>query len=328
MTDGVRHTLDAAQLTRLRHAVLGRGPHEHGDAAAETAQSEAELRHAGASPNALVEVVLSWTASEEFGYRWPLNPMFRAVQGVDRLDRADPAARPIAHVHIPKTAGTSLNAAISSHFGPNEAIHSRPFDQLLTMPLARLMSVRFLAGHHGFTGADLLRHRNPLVVSMARDPEDMYPSLWRYHTRLGLLPDGMSLERWLRERAKPNLQSRQFLLHVLDGNRGDPRDADPVDARRSEGMIADFLPHALERIHLLAPTEHAAELYLEIHRTVDLPGPPIEFPRLNTTEPAPISDEARALIRERSRVDRVFYESAVRRWSARCAPSSDAAPSR
>ncbi|MEN9647025.1 MAG: Sulfotransferase family [Actinomycetota bacterium] len=319
MTDGVQLPLDADQLTRLRHAVLGRTADDAGDPDAEAAQSEAELRHAAVSPNALVEVVLSWTASDEFTYRWPINPMFRAVQGVDRLDRIDPATRPVAHVHIPKTAGTSLNLAISSHLGPNEAVHSRPFEHLLTMPVARLMGLRYLAGHHGFTGADLLRDRDPLVVSMAREPVDMYASMWRYHTKLGLLPPGMSLEQWLRERAKPNIQSRQFLLHLLDGNRGDPRDHDPVDERRTEAMIADFLPHALERIHLLAPTERAAELYLEIHRTVHLPGPPVEFPRANTTEPAPIADEARELIHERSRGDRQFYAAAVQRWSNRAA---------
>ena len=237
MTDGARHTLDATQLTRLRHAVLGRGPDEAGDADAEHQLSEAELRHAGVSPNALVEVVMSWVGSDEFAYRWPLNPMFRALQGVEHLDALDPTMRPVAHVHIPKTAGTSLNVAISSHLGPNEAVHSRPIEQLLTMPVARLLGLRFLAGHHGFTGADLLRHRNPLVVSMAREPVDMYASMWRYHTKLGLLPPGMSLEQWLRERAKPNIQSRQFLLHLLDGNRGDPRDHDPVDATRTEAMI-------------------------------------------------------------------------------------------
>jgi len=317
VTDEVRHTLDAAQLTRLRHAVLGRGLDDAGDAAAEHRQSEAELRHAGVSPNALVEVVMSWTASDEFVYRWPHNPMFRSFQGVQQLDALDPSIRPVAHVHIPKTAGTSLNVAISSHLAPNEAVHSRPIEQLLTMPVARLLGLRFLAGHHGFTGADLLRHRNPLVVSMAREPVDMYASMWRYHTKLGLLPPGMPLERWLRERAKPNIQTRQFLLHLLDGNRGDPRDHDPVDARRTEAMIADALPVALERLHLLAPTEHAAALYLEIHRTVQLPGPPIEFPRLNTTVPAPISTEATELIHGISRVDRRFYEAAVRRWAAR-----------
>ena len=82
-------------------------------------------------------------------------------------------------------------------------------------------------------------------------------------------------------------------------------------------MIADALPAALERLHLLAPTEHAAELYLEIHRTVQLPGPPVEFPRLNTTEPAPVSDEAKELIHGISRVDRRFYDAAVQRWAAR-----------
>lgn len=319
MTESTGHTLDAEQFTRLRHAVLGRPAEEHGDPDAEAAQSAAELAHAAASPNGLTEVLTSWIDAPEFVYRWPRNPMFRGLQAVEHLDTAEYIDRPIVHVHVPKTAGTSMNEALGSHFGPNESLYGRPTRELLAMPLARLMGLRFLAGHHGFSGADLLRHRDPLVVSMARDPFDLYPSMWRYYRKLGILAPDLSLEQWLRERAKPNLQSRMFLLNIFEGNREEPRAIDTIDQRRSEAMIADYLPIALERIHLLAPTECAGELYLEVHRTMQLPGEPVPFPRLNTTEPAPISDEARSLIDDKCRVDQRYYAAAVARWSAHAA---------
>lgn len=316
MTEPTGPALGAEQITRLRHALLGRPPEEHGDPDREAAQSDAELRHAAGSPNALVEVVTSWIHAPEFVYRWPRNPLFRDLQAVEHLDTAEYVDRPIVHVHVPKTAGTSMNEAIGGHFGPNESLYGRPTRELLAMPLARLMGLRFLAGHHGFSGADLMRHRDPLVVSMARDPFDLYPSMWRYYRKLDILPPTMSLEQWLRERAKPNLQSRMFLLNIFEGNREEPRTIDAIDQRRSEAMIADHLPVALDRIHLLAPTERAAELYLEIHRTMRLPGDPVPFPRLNTTEPAPISDEARALIADKCRVDQQYYAAAAARWAA------------
>ena len=68
-------------------------------------------------------------------------------------------------------------------------------------------------------------------------------------------------------------------------------------------------------LDLAAPSERVADLYRRIVRECELPDAPVaEFPRLNTTDPEPISDEARELIDAITPLDRRFHELCIERW--------------
>ncbi len=97
----------------------------------------------------------------------------------------DGSTRPLIHIHFPKTAGTTLNRVIASHLPPLGSFWQRSLAELPALPLARLKSFRFIAGHYGFTAADLLAFRNPIVFSMAHEPPrdgaDPFRSPWLGH---------------------------------------------------------------------------------------------------------------------------------------------------
>jgi hypothetical protein len=320
----------AAELTldshvRLRAAVLGRSGEEISDETIETAR--AELGYVARSQD-LVGLVRSWIDSDEFVYRWPQNPTFERVQGTHRWSGVDAEPPPLIHLHVPKTAGTSLNARLLEHFDPVDVCVQQPLRSFLSLPLARLMSLRLITGHYGRLAVDLVRHRDPIVFSMVRDPFEYYPSLWRYLRKVEGLDPELSLHDWLAKRAVTDRQCKALAF--------DPRDA-PGFSATDEGLIRivddapldDQVQAVLDSLTLVAPSEHVAELYAGICEVAGLErlGETVDaFPRLNTTEVQPIGELERELIATKSPLDRWLYEEVVRRWAARSRGSSPATP--
>jgi hypothetical protein len=318
MSSGESHHLTARDLTKLRLQFLGRNPTDAEiDAPGEAAHSRDELHHLGAS-NDLTELLASWSASDEFVYRWTRNPLFAAAQGLDALGAVDNTIRPLIHVHVPKTAGTSLNESIAAHLSPLQSFSQRPLAELLALPLARLMSFRFISGHFGFSVADLVRFRNPILFSMARNPLEHYPSMWRYFIREGVIDASSSLEDWLTSApGLRNSQTRSLTSNLLA--RG-PVDFELhgwiIDVVNSDEMLDEMLRPAVERLDYLAPSDNVAELYKLLHHAAELPGVPIEIvPRLNATERIEISAVATEIILEMSQVDAEYFRLACSRWS-------------
>jgi hypothetical protein len=85
------------------------------------------------------------------------------------------------------TAGTSLNAALRVHVDPSASFVQRSPRESL-----RLITRRFER-----LPVDLFRHRDPIVFSMVRDPDDYDPSLWRYLREMELLGPSFSFRDWL-----------------------------------------------------------------------------------------------------------------------------------
>jgi hypothetical protein len=315
--------LTAESLLQLRAAFLGDPGLVHDARAALEAESErAYIVRSGD----LVGVVRSWAASDEFLDRWPSNEMFERIQGADAWAAVDLGPRPLVHLHVPKTAGTSLNAVLTGHFDPLEVFVQRPLRSFLSIPLARIMSLRLITGHFGMLPADLVRHRDPIVFSMVRDPYDYYPSLWRFLRKVDALDPAIPLAEWLSGRqAMPDRQAHALVF--------DPRNA-PGFAPSGEGRtkivgdlpLRDQAEGIIDGLTLVAPSDDVAELYREICVVAGLEASAEAFPRLNTTEPEPLDDRERELIEQKAPVDRWLYDEVVRRWARRTTSPVDRRP--
>ncbi|CAM8631154.1 hypothetical protein MCETE7_00686 [Acidimicrobiia bacterium] len=311
--------MSARELTRFRLEFLGRSPSDASiDDEKQLQQSRDEIEFLERSGN-FHHLVSSWMASDEFKYQWTRNPFFNTVLGLEDLKQTDKTIRPLIHIHIPKTAGTTLNRAISSHLPTLASFSQRSLAELLALPLARLLSFRFIAGHYGFTAVNLLAFRNPIVFSMARDPLELYPSKWRYFHREQIISESLSLEEWLA--TTPGLRNSQTRGFTLNMSETGPAYFEPhewvVNSANSDENLLRMLQPSIDRLDYLAPSENVDDLYLLLHAKAGLPGDPLErVPRLNTTEREEISSEATELIREMSQVDSELYRLAQLRWAA------------
>ncbi len=312
--------LTASMVGDLRDLVLGRTP-MNGSATTDVTDPAAaeELAYITRSED-LSGIVRSWIESDEFFEMWSRNETFRRVQGFEQLSTGATEERLLVHIHIPKTAGTSLNKAIEAHLPFGTSFAQRTPAELLAMPIGRLASARFIAGHFGFTIIELLRFRDPYIVTMARDPHEQIPSMWRFLRREGRIPDDLRFEDWIKHATEGpgrNPQTRALvrmmqMSGVTDSTRG--WIFPPIE---TDEMLAEALDRRFGEVDLAAPSERVADLYRRIVRDCALPGEPAaEFPHLNTTDRAPISDEGRELIDSVTQLDRRFYELCTERWEA------------
>jgi hypothetical protein len=317
------HSLSVHQLTQFRLALLGRNPSAAEiDDEKQLEQSRGEIRFLQSSGN-IIDLLSSWIESAEFKYQWTRNELFAPVQGLDDLENLDLSVRPLVHIHIPKTAGTTLNWAIASHLSPLDSFSQRSLAELLALPLARLLSFRFIAGHYGFTAADLIGFRNPIVFSMARDPLELYPSKWRFFRQQKIVRDSISFEEWLT--TAPDLRNYQVRALTTNLRETGPVRLEPhgwiIEEAKTDEDLQRLLAPAIEQLDYLAPSENVDDLYRILHAEAGLPGEPHEIlPRLNTTERAEISSEATEIILEMSRVDVEFYRQARLRWATDSQP--------
>jgi hypothetical protein len=109
---------------------------------------------------------------------------FRSAHREQKSEKSASSGRTIIHLHIPKTAGSSLSRLLVSDTQPNERItigdNSR--DQLTSLPPARLSQLKLIFGHltHGI--AETLPQRCH-YVSVLRQPGPRILSFYRYVSR-------------------------------------------------------------------------------------------------------------------------------------------------
>jgi hypothetical protein len=112
-------------------------------------------------------------------------------QGQLGLNRRNPGQRPeaVVHVHVPKTAGTSLNEILRRNYAPDDvlqiAIHE--MGKLLALTPEDRRKVKVLMGHLQFGVA---RHlpQNSVYVAVLRDPGPRIFSFYRFILRSGSHP--------------------------------------------------------------------------------------------------------------------------------------------
>lgn len=297
---------DRQSFDTIRGAVLGRPITGSCDVSAAD-----EYRYISRTGD-LVGVLRSWVSSDEFLVTWAGNPMFRRAQGLEPETSRD--RRPVIHVHIPKTAGFTLNSVLSEHFAPVDHFIHRPLEQLLAMPVGRLRQMGFIAGHYGQTAVNLMREADPIVVAVVRNPSEHLASCWRYRIKEGRLDPSITFREWLRTTPEAdNFQCRYLTATFL---------ADPLRDRWGDGIIPawsrarleDEMWAAVDGLDVLGVSERVADVYRATCIAAGLvPREFTEFPRLNTTAPLAIDDDSAGLIGELTALDRSLYEMALRR---------------
>ncbi|MEO5615003.1 MAG: sulfotransferase family 2 domain-containing protein [Cypionkella sp.] len=154
--------LTAAEITLAHEMILGRG--------ASTAETE-RLLHLGHKAQSLAHVFLH---SAEFSMRFGAMQKARSAELV-------PA---IVHLHIPKSAGTSLTSVLASNFphGTKFALNEREMAAFENLSEPAKKQLRLVFGHlqHG-VGAQL--PQGCIYVCALREPGDRLLSFYRYMKR-------------------------------------------------------------------------------------------------------------------------------------------------
>jgi hypothetical protein len=111
-------------------------------------------------------------------------------------------------LHIPKTAGTSLAAILEHHFHPSEILPRYLMAELCaaSQPALILDDIRYIRGHFYYDAIRNLWNRQPLTITLLRDPLERFLSNFAQTQRATNLPQAltrqvqqMTLEDFLNE---------------------------------------------------------------------------------------------------------------------------------
>lgn len=247
----------------------------------------------------LASAAARWVASDEFVTTWPTNPTFARIRGND-AHRSATDVRPLIHLHTRPGGPTALDVALASVLDPTEVQIGRSVDELLTLPLARLLSLRLIAGAHGSTFASLLRARDPLTFASICDPIEYHLSVFTDGRLDGSITE-TTFEEWLQRTTLPTDPQIRTLTHdALAG--GGPAPEVSVDS-------------VLDSIALLAPTGAEADLLVAVTGSMHLPQVTLASVE-SVTGPVPqVSAEARSLVAERAPLDAALHAEVSGRWA-------------
>lgn len=84
----------------------------------------------------------------------------------------DQGALRLVHIHIPKTAGTSLNVALQQNFPSSRQCYATYSEEFSKIDITKY---DFFAGHIGF---DLAKSLNARTITVLRDPIDRFVSVY------------------------------------------------------------------------------------------------------------------------------------------------------
>lgn len=148
------------------------------------------------------------------------------------LSRSDATAHPvIIHLHVPKTAGSSLNFLLEQHYPKAQVVNGvggPPLQKLSNMPPKDRNALRLITGHAPY-GIHELLSRPHLYLCLLRQPGPRLYSFYKYILRARDHP----LHGILNKRA---MTFGNFLTFV-DGRRGDRIEFDNGQLRRLAGSM-------------------------------------------------------------------------------------------
>lgn len=169
------------------------------------------------------------------------------------LSRSDAMAQPIIiHLHVPKTAGSSLNSLLEPHYSKAQVVNGvggPPMQKLAEMPPKDRDALRLITGHAPY-GVHELLSRPHLYLCLLRQPGPRLYSFYKYILWAEDHPLHITLK-------KSAMTFGNFLTFV-DGRDGDRLEFDNGQLRRLAGSMTleslgredRLLPMALE--HLFA----------------------------------------------------------------------------
>ena len=295
-TDSYR--LSRGEFVDLRARLLSRHSTEL-DPAVESDYLRLTVSHTAS----LVELIEDWTGSVEWLRNSPSITSGARVRALGDRYRSIRARMtvPLVHVHLPKTAGTSINVHLAEHLDPERLHTQRPIRDILGMSVLQLMEAPFIACH----GASLLRDVLPgerLYFTVLRDPGAQIWSHYNETRRAGLTTE--EFEDWCLDPNNRNPQSRWL---TMDWSCLRPSHAELHDARRlGEDALLEEATDALEKMDLIGSTENLEGLLGVIAARTGVPELASgALGRHNTTrEAAPTGLLESAGVRDATAVDR------------------------
>jgi hypothetical protein len=215
-----------------------------------------------------------------------------------RLERTLTGDDPLFFLHIPKAAGTSLGSYLQGHFHPHETFQPYLLHELDATAQGAPSGLRFIRGHFPYDVIRALLGRDPVCVTMLRDPVELVLSLiadfqsrvmpaapWIDWERLARMPveavveddrlmdwiSGFNLQAFMLAPLLPNVEwdtVRHLLTRINSTNA-------PGDLDRARQRLDTFA--------VVGITEDFQESLFLLSYVFGWP-PPREAPRLNTTE--------------------------------------------
>jgi Galactose-3-O-sulfotransferase len=263
-----------------------------------------------------------------------MTPLLTSVgrrNGADRYGGRQSSSPCIVFLHLPKTAGKTLTAALRYKY-PSETLFldslNEPLEKVGEVPLEDRASARVVTGHLHY-GVHRYIPQPSEYVTMLRDPVARVLSMYRFIAgnprhwfHDDLVRQRIGLEQFVQEAADPgvdNLQTR--LIAGRDPGRILARAANGRPARKQpseldEGALEDAKRN-LEAFLVVGLTERFDESFILLRRALGWKLPMYEThnvskrPRSESATP-----EALELIRDRNRLDLELYDHARELFSA------------
>jgi Galactose-3-O-sulfotransferase len=230
--------------------------------------------------------------------------------------------RCIVFLHIPKTGGVTLRRALMAKYSPRML-----FLESLTEPLERIAATvpgsdrsdALVVSGHLHYGVHRYIPKRCDYITLLREPVSRVISMYHYirgdprhwlHAQL--VGSGMGLEEFVKTCADPGVDNQQTRLISGRGSGEWQPGSDPPSVDRE---ALEQAKRNLEGFLVVGVNERFDESFIMISRALGWRLP--FYVTSNVTSQAkPASDRARALIRERNRLDFELYEFARTRFEA------------
>jgi len=229
----------------------------------------------------------------------------------------------LTHLHIPKTAGTSLNRAIQKAFGDD--LRLCPYTRQDEFDRGPLEGFNFYSGHFGYITAKKI---NAPIITVLRDPADRFLSAYYFFRQRFLSGE---------ERSEKTTLAMQYDLDQFVQIRDEPALFQPFDNTMAWQIGYAFtLPYRMElkesnvtETEILRMAIHNVETFAMIGlqdricefvaRLGHMMGAAIQIETLNVTgerlELSSISHETRKHIERWIELDRALYDHVLHNCS-------------
>jgi hypothetical protein len=251
-----------------------------------------------------------------------LHRFARSVAELTRQATGAPALPRIVFLHIPKTAGSSVNTHFKRHLGSTwsgRAIGLNSAAGIDPARLERARRARFVFGHFGWRTLEAVRG-DAFAFTVLRDPAARIVSLYRF-ARMRDLAAGSGFT--------PLMEAARGGGFAEFCRSDDPRVRLFIDNAQARTLAAGYLPQEcgfqggaeiveaaqahLRSLDFVAFTESLDEDFTALARQAHLPPPRVSL-RRNASGgggPAPAGlEEARAILGERIALDQALYDAA------------------
>jgi hypothetical protein len=232
----------------------------------------------------------------------------------------------VVFVHIPKTAGSTLNAVIDANYETDQIVQVETpvrenVERLCALSPQKQTRIRVVRGH-GTMGMHRAWANPCLYVTLLRDPVDRVVSQFYFLRASKTHPlgvrirdEGMTIEQYIED--KMNLQMDNGQVRALSGM-GNGVGHDVAFGECTARML-DMARQGIDELFYFIGLQEAFELSLErLAERLSWSIPALERKKVTHDRPdvGALSDTARALILEHNALDVALYDHARKRFEA------------